>query len=189
MNAMSSDDPEMTAEHAVELLQLFDENHIEVCVDGGWAVDAVLGKQTRPHSDLDVAIQHKDVPQVRALFEAKGFREIPRDDSWECNFVLGDDRGRQIDIHSYTLDAAGNPVYGVAYPSESLTGRGTIHGYPVTCISPEWLVKFHTGYALDENDYRDVKALCHHFGLTMPAEYAVFEMNPEENSLASHLGH
>ncbi len=33
-------------------------------------------------------------------------------------------------------------MYGVAYVSEHLTGKGSIDGYPVRCISPEWLVKF-----------------------------------------------
>jgi lincosamide nucleotidyltransferase A/C/D/E len=165
----------MTAEDAVEIVRLFDQGHIELYVDGGWAVDALLGKQTRTHADLDIAIQHKDVPQVRALFEANGFREIPHADSWECNFVLEDDHGRQLDIHSYTFDSAGNHVYGVAYPFDSLSGNGGINGYPVKCISPEWLVKFHTGYQLDENDYHDVKRLCQHFGLSLPAEYAVFQ--------------
>lgn len=26
-------------------------------------------------------------------------------------------------------------------------------------INPAWMVKFHTGYELDENDYHDVKLL------------------------------
>lgn len=165
----------MTAQDAIEILRVFERHGIEVYVDGGWAVDALLGRQTRPHADLDIAMPHKDVPLVRALFAAQGFREIPRDDSWECNFVLADERGRQIDIHSYTFDADGNCVYGVPYPRESLNGQGSIDGHPVQCISPEWLVRFHTGYPLDENDYHDVKLLCQHFGLAMPAEYAVFE--------------
>src|ERR1700730_8506057 len=87
-----------------------------------------------------------------------GYRERPRDDSWECNFVLGDGQGGEIDVHSYTLDDDGNHVSGVAYSRKHFTG-GFIDGYPVRCISPEWLVKFHSGYELDENDYRDVKAL------------------------------
>jgi lincosamide nucleotidyltransferase A/C/D/E len=39
------------------------------------------------------------------------------------------------------------------------------------------MVKFHTGYALDENDYQDVKALCKRFGIEMPEEYAEFVTN------------
>ena len=172
---MPTDNPEMTTSDVLEIMELFHHNQIGLHIDGGWAVDAVLGKQTRRHSDLDIAVQHKDVPQIRALLEARGYRDVPRDDTWECNFVLGDARGRQIDVHSYTFDAEGNLVYGVPYPSDSLTGNGRILWHRVQCISPEWLVKFHTGYQLDENDYHDVRALCEHFGIEMPAEYDVFD--------------
>jgi lincosamide nucleotidyltransferase A/C/D/E len=33
------------------------------------------------------------------------------------------------------------------------------------------MVKFHSGYVLDENDYRDVRALCETFGIELPEEY------------------
>jgi len=41
--------------------------------------------------------------------------------------------------------------------------------FEVKCISPEWMVKFHSGYELDGNDYRDVSALCERFGIALPA--------------------
>ena len=172
---MRNDDPEMTAHDVVEIMRLFDQNHIDFYIDGGWGVDALLGEQTRIHADLDIAVQHKDVAQIRALLEARGYQDVPRDDTRECNFVLGDDQGHQIDIHSYTFDAAGQIVFGVPYPFDSLTGTGTVDGQPVKCISPEWMVKFHTGYKLDENDYHDVKALCQRFGMQAPAGYEEFE--------------
>ena len=172
---MPKDAPQMTAADVIEILQLFHANQIELHIDGGWAVDALLGKQTRAHDDLDIAVQHKDVAQLRLLLEARGFADVPRDDTWACNFVLGDEVGHQIDIHSYTFDSSGNNIFGVAYPLSSLSGIGSIHGKRVKCISPEWLVKFHTGYKLDENDYQDVKALCQHYGLKIPAEYHEFE--------------
>ncbi len=108
----------MTAADVIEIVELLDRNHIDVCVDGGWGVDALLGGQTRPHADLDLAIQHKDVTATRALLESRGFKDVPRDDTRDCNFVLGDDRGRLIDIHTYTFDSAGKLVYGIAYPFE-----------------------------------------------------------------------
>jgi len=166
----------MTAGEVVEIVQLFEQNQIDVCIDGGWGVDALLGEQTRPHADLDIAIQHKDVAQVRALLAARGYKDVPCDGTWECNFVLGDDQGHQVDIHTYTFDAAGNHVYGVAYPFDSLTGTGSINGVPVKCISPDWAVIFHTGYAVDADDYRDVCALCQRFGIAMPADYEKFEL-------------
>ena len=172
MNAMPRSEPEMTARDVVEFVQLLAQYHITVHIDGGWGVDALLGEQTRVHSDLDIAVQHKDVPQVRALLEARGYEDIPRDDTWECNFVLGDAKGHQIDIHSYSFDPEGNHIFGVEYPYDSLTGTGSIDGYPVKCISPEWMVRFHTGYTLDEDDYHDAKLLCQRFGIDLPADYA-----------------
>ncbi|MCK6627387.1 MAG: nucleotidyltransferase family protein [Anaerolineae bacterium] len=173
---MQKNEPEMTASDVVEIIRLFNQHQINFYLDGGWGVDALLGEQTRPHADLDIAVQHKDVARIRALLEARAYQDVPRDDTRECNFILGDDQGRQIDIHSYTFDAAGNLVFGIPYPFDSLTGTGSVKGHQVKCISPEWLVKFHTGYQLDENDYHDVKLLCQRFGLEMPAEYAEFEI-------------
>lgn len=177
---MRKDDPEMTADDVIEIVELFDQNHIALHIDGGWGVDALLGEQTRVHADLDIAVQHTDVARIRALFEATGYTDVPRDDTRDCNFVLGDDHGHQIDIHSYTFDSSGNHIYGVEYPFESLTGKGSVKGHPVKCISPEWAVKFHTGYKFDENDYRDVKALCKRFGIKIPAEYEEFAKKDDE---------
>ncbi len=164
----------MSGDAAVQLLQLFEQSGIEVFVDGGWGVDALLGEQTRSHGDLDIALQHRDVPKLRALLEARGYKDVPRDDTRDCNFVLGDDKGHEVDFHSYTFDAQGKLIFGVVYPMDSLTGTGLIQGYPVKCISPEWMVKFHSGYALDENDYHDVAALCERFGIVLPPEYESF---------------
>lgn len=164
----------MQANDVAALLELFEEHHITVWVDGGWGVDALLGEQTRLHDDLDIAMLHKDVTLLRSLLEARGFIDVPRDDTWECNFVLGNAQGRRVDVHSFTFDESGNNVFGVAYPFDSLTGNGVIGGHPVKCIAPEWMVKFHTGYPLDENDYHDVKLLCQKFGIEIPADYAEF---------------
>ncbi|AFY92710.1 nucleotidyltransferase domain-containing protein [Chamaesiphon minutus] len=166
---------EMTLHDVSEIVQLFERHGIEFYVDGGWGVDALLGKQTRPHADLDIAIEHKDSLQVRALLKARGYSDMHRADSSDFNFVLGDCEGHQIDLHTYTFDAAGNCIYGIPYPLESLSGNGSINGYPVNCISPEWVVKFHTAYQFDEDDYRDVKAICQHFKIAMPLEYEDFE--------------
>lgn len=170
---------EMKASDVIELLQLAEKNGIQIIIDGGWGVDALLGKQTRMHADLDIALQHQYVSKLRQLLEEKGYKDIPRDDTKEYNFVMGDEQGHEIDFHSYTFDAEGNNIFGVNYPFESLTAVGTIEGYAVKCISPEWMVKFHTGYELDENDYRDVVALCEYFDIPLPSEYEIFKSKNE----------
>jgi lincosamide nucleotidyltransferase A/C/D/E len=178
---MTKDHPEMTASDVIEFVRLLNSHGIDVCIDGGWGVDALLGQQTRPHNDLDIAVEHKDVPQIRALLEARGYTDVPRDDTRDCNFVMGDAQGHLIDFHSYTFDAAGKLTFGVPYPFDSLHGSGAINGFPVTCITPEWMVKFHTDYKLDENDYHDVKLLCQHFGFTIPADYAEFIASDDQH--------
>ncbi|NJK66224.1 MAG: hypothetical protein HC941_06585 [Microcoleus sp. SU_5_3] len=93
---MANSLPEMKLHDVIEIVQLFDRHHIKFHVDGGWGVDALLEQQTRPHADLDIAIQHKDSTQVRALLEARGYSDVQRADSSEFNFVLGDYQGHQV---------------------------------------------------------------------------------------------
>lgn len=171
---MSKQEPEMRVQDVLDFVHLMEANAIPIILDGGWAVDAQLGRVTRRHADLDIAMPHADTPRLRDLLAGRGFSEVPRDDSWECNYVLGDEAGHLIDVHTYVFDAAGKLVHGVPYPYDALSGHGMVGGLDVRCITPEWLVKFHTGYAVDENDYRDVKALCRHFGLPIPDEYRAF---------------
>ena len=165
---------EMSAEDVVKFLRLMEENGIEVHLDGGWGVDAVLGRQTRSHEDVDIAVQHKDVPALRRLLNARGYCELPSTDAKDFNFVLSDSHGRKIDVHSYTFDKQGNHVYGIGYPIDSLTGTGMINGHSVKCISVEWAVKFHSQYDPDETDFQDVRALCARFDIPVPDLYKKF---------------
>src|SRR5262249_4663061 len=124
----------MTSSDVVNLYLHFERSGIKIWIDGGWSVDALLGEQTRPHKDLDIAIQWMDVLALREILETKGFKQINEDSKW--NFVLSDDHGREIDVHAFVYDARGNIVDGIEYPSESLTGDGIIDGHRVRCISP-----------------------------------------------------
>lgn len=161
----------MTAEDVVELYSTLESQRISIWIDGGWAVDALLGQQTREHSDLDIAIEERHVSALRALLESRGYHDVPSDDTSRWNFVIGDEHGRQVDVHAFVFDREGNVAEGIAYPHGSLTGSGTISGKPVKCIEPGHLVRFHTGYPLRDSDWHDVTALCDRFGIELPAEY------------------
>jgi len=165
---------EMKSGDVVELIGLLERHGIDVHVDGGWGVDALLGVQTRSHSDLDIAVPHRYVPRLRELLAARGYDEVLRPDTRDCNFVLIDPDGHQVDVHSYTFDDQGNNIQGVAYSPEHLTGVGSIDGHSVRCISAEWMMRFHSGYPPDENDYLDILAVCRRFGIPLPAEYTRF---------------
>ena len=88
----------MKVETVIEIAKLLQSHDIDVVVDGGWGVDALLGEQTRPHEDLDIAIPHKDVTKLRQILTVKGYAEIFRDDSRDCNFVLQDDLGLRAGV-------------------------------------------------------------------------------------------
>ena len=51
----------MTSGDVIELYSTLGALGVEIWIDGGWGVDALLGGQTRPHKDLDISIEKKDV--------------------------------------------------------------------------------------------------------------------------------
>ncbi len=168
-----SDGPHMSAQDARRLYDLLERAGIDVWIDGGWAVDALLGEPTRPHADLDVALETRWVERLREVLAERGFRESPRDDSSAWNFVLDDGAGLQVDAHAFTFDEHGDGVYGPPengdyYRADALTGVGVIDGRRVRCISAAWLVRFHSGYRWTEKDVHDVTALCERFGIELP---------------------
>ena|SRR3989344_6753772 len=135
----------MKLKDVLETVQLLEKAEINVWLDGGWGVDALLGEQTRIHDDVDIVIQEKDIPKLRKLLEAKSYHDIERNDTSAWNFVLGDDKGHLIDVHAFTFDSEGNGIYGpvergLTYPAACLTGSGKIDGFTVKCITAEQIV-------------------------------------------------
>jgi len=165
----------MTAADVNKFYCDLEKSGISIWIDSGWGVDALLGKQTRLHADLDIAIEQKDLKKAVEMLEKQGYQHVPRDDTRPWNFVLGDGKGREIDFHVIVIDDKGNGIYGPPakgdmYPAVALVGSGRINKHPVKCIAPEYMVNFHTGYTLRESDYRDIGALCKKFGIALPAE-------------------
>ena len=166
----------MEEKDVIELCSKLKNLDIDIWIDGGWGVDALLGRQTRFHQDLDLAIQQKDIPAFRKLLEDQGYKEIKLDIARPHNFVLGDKNNHEIDVHVIVLNDKGDGIYGPVqngevYPAAALTGKGKICNLEVDCISPEYVVKFHTGYFLKEKDYKDVLAVCKKYALEIPDEY------------------
>jgi len=166
----------MTASDVVAIYDRCEAIGIRFLIDGGWSVDALLGKETRPHADLDIAIETRDLPALRKRLEDEGYASVARDDTTDWNFVLGDAHSHRIDIHAFVFDKTdagilGPSQQGHAYPAGSLTGSGTILGREVRCIAPDHLIRFHTGYTPRATDRHNVVLLCERFNIPLPDEY------------------
>ena len=161
----------MEQTEVVALYQLLADHGIEVWLDGGWGIDALIGEQTRPHTDLDIAVRHDDVAELRQLLMARGYEPVERADTQPWMFGLGDEHGQEVDVHSFTFDEHGENIYGVAYPAESLTGTGSLGSQTVRCIAADWAVKFHTAYAPRAVDRHDLKLLHERLGVDVPDQY------------------
>jgi lincosamide nucleotidyltransferase A/C/D/E len=163
----------MISADVLRIYRAFENAGIQIWIDGGWCIDALLGEQTRPHQDLDIVIQQKDLEKALELMKEQGYRNVPRDDTKPWNFVMGDDKRREIDVHVIVFDEKGDGIYGPIetgdkYPAGSLTGIGKINKYPVRCVSPQFVVEFHKKYEPREKDIKDMSAFCSKFHLDFP---------------------
>jgi lincosamide nucleotidyltransferase A/C/D/E len=173
----------MQAGDVLEIIDLLEGSGVRLWVDGGWGVDALLGEQTRPHADLDLAVELADRELYEQAVAGAGFEFLYYDpanddaDGSHLNWVVRDREGREIDVHlvdtsTTTVTPDGDLVYGgMPYTVRSLTATGLIAGRPVPCGTAEFQMASHTGYEISDTDIHDVSALHRRFGLPVPAEY------------------
>jgi lincosamide nucleotidyltransferase A/C/D/E len=162
----------MTEDDVRAVLQRLQSAGIRVWVDGGWGVDALIGRQTRPHQDLDLALELGDVRQAVEVLRETGFRMYEEELPTRANLRSADDR--RVDLHVLTFDEQGNGFQQLqdgsvgTYDTQGLSGIGTIGELEVRCLSPEIQMRFHTGYDPVEDDRHDVLLLAERFNLEVP---------------------
>jgi lincosamide nucleotidyltransferase A/C/D/E len=162
----------MDAQTLLAIVDLLEAAGVDLWLDGGWGVDALLGRQTREHDDLDIVVELDDAPRIIELLESFGYSLVaggpPK------SFVAVDARGRQVDVHPVAFDAEGGGVYQMddgkewVYPAGGFSGAGSVDGRPVRCLSPEVQVLVHAGYELTHKDYRELYLLRQEFGVEPP---------------------
>lgn len=167
----------MSVADVLQVIGLLQGAAVRFWLDGGWGVDALIGRQTREHDDLDLALAAGDLAAFEAAMGRQGFEEACRDGDF--NPVFADPAGRRVDVHlvdtaSETLNDRGVRVYGgqgLPYEVGALEGYGEVQGIRVPCCTVEFQVRSHLGYEFDEQDGRDMTALCAHCGIELPPEY------------------
>jgi len=163
----------MTSDAVLQFVSLMEASAVDVCLDGGWGVDALLGEQTREHADLDVIVRVEDLPRLVEVAAAAGFARQP--EGTATNFVLKTPSGDAVDVHAIAFDGRGFGIFALPdgrkwpFPPSAFQGRGQIRGKSVRCLSPEAQVQCHgQGYEPDENDLRDMELLQGRFGVVLP---------------------
>jgi len=91
----------ITESDACEIIQLAMKAGIGVRLDGGWGIDALIGRQTRPHDDIDLFVQRKDAERFVNLIAAEGFAEKPTPYTLGDHTTWEDERGRIVDLHVF----------------------------------------------------------------------------------------
>jgi RimJ/RimL family protein N-acetyltransferase len=138
-----------------------------VWVAGGWGIDALLGEQTRQHTDLDLAFRADDEPKLLDALSQLGYRVVL--DYRPARLALADDHGHEIDLHPVRFDADGSGVQAgfdgdvFRYPPDAFT-VGSIRRQQA-CLTAEQQLRFHRGYEPRDHDRQDVARLQAAFGL------------------------
>ena len=66
----------MEAAEVVRLLEVLEASGIEVWLDGGWGVDALLEEQVREHDDLDLVVALADAETLIATLRRAGYERV-----------------------------------------------------------------------------------------------------------------
>jgi hypothetical protein len=117
MGAMKTDGRAATQLQTIGWLQtLFAVQGIEYWLFGGWAVDFHVGRVTRDHTDVDVAVWQADLARIRVLLEAQGWVHAP--EPGEDGYTGYERRDIRLELAFLACDEAGT-VY-----TPLVAGRG-----------------------------------------------------------------
>ena len=162
----------MNENDVVDLLKKAENIGVDLWIDGGWGVDALVGHQTRPHNDIDVFVQKKDAATFTEMLQSNGYHETKMEYTTNDHSAWCDKENRIIDLHLFEFADADTLCFeNEIYPSNILNGKGTIGGIAVRCLTAEAQLLYHQGYEQKEKDRHDVLLLCETFGLSIPEEY------------------
>jgi lincosamide nucleotidyltransferase A/C/D/E len=143
----------------------------DAVVDGGWGIDALIGRVTREHDDLDLVVPLARADAIAEALRPVGFTE--RLDEPPARIVLSTPYDQRVDLHVVTPSERGmvQEVPGGGRFTYALNGEGTILGRTVRCLSSGMQVVTHSQYEPDEQDVADLTLLAAATGESLPPPY------------------
>lgn len=153
------------------ILDLLAAAGVQAWLAGGWGVDALMGRQTRRHCDMDLVIGDDDLSyqQVARILSREGFwfastQHTPGIPIAWCH-IWRHDAGHKVEVLPVPLReppfTAGSDDAGVG----QAFAEGNIDGRAVPCLAAGLQLLLHNGYPQRKIDNDDVALLRAYLGL------------------------
>jgi lincosamide nucleotidyltransferase A/C/D/E len=145
------------ADVVLRVLDALREAGVQAWLAGGWGVDALAGRQTRRHYDVDIVVSEALSVRraVARALAAIGFREATVEHNeglpMPVRWAWRDDNGCQLDVLPVVLH---QPPFG-----PRSFAHGCIDGQLVPCLSPALQLALHGGYAPRDIEEHDLDLL------------------------------
>lgn len=151
-----------TKEDLMTVINLLENAGITYWIDGGWGVDILAGKQTRPHRDIDINFDTQYTDKLLSILLEYGY-EVDTD--WKpVRVELYSEKYGYLDIHPFVLNEDGTSkqadLEGGWYEfDKDLFSNAVFEKKIIPCISLKGQKLFHSGYELRDKDRHDISIL------------------------------
>ena len=151
----------MPAEEVLAVVDWLEARGAVHVITGGWAVDALVGRATRPHRDLDVIVEAGACGGLARWLRGRGYEVVV--DWLPIRVELR--RGRcGVDLHPMKVDGRGDGVqagFGTQVFEHRAADRtrGRIGGRRVVVATAARLMELHRGYEPRPEDLHDIALL------------------------------
>ena len=157
------------------VVDCLESENVAYWLAGGWGVDALAGRQTRRHKDIDVVIDdfERNEPILRGALAVLGFRHVGMDMGgvWmprRSNFEDG--AGHRVELLNidwdhlravFSLDPQRDPA--ASWTSQDLAEEmlavGGIGDRSLPCLTAAAQLLFHSGFYLEPSGYANLALL------------------------------
>jgi lincosamide nucleotidyltransferase A/C/D/E len=148
----------MPAAQVLVLLDLVEKAGVRAWVAGGWGVDALAGRQTRRHYDLDLLIGDDpgDLQKVAAALTRADYRLAESEQNpglaMPWRHFWRHEGGYGVEVLPVALREP-------PFSADNSFARGSVEGRPVPCLSAALQLTLHSGYQPREIDAIDTRLL------------------------------
>jgi lincosamide nucleotidyltransferase A/C/D/E len=162
----------MRASEVLAVLAVLEEADVPAWIQGGWAVEALIGGSPRPHRDVDLVVTVEDEDRALRALEGAGYGIRVREEvcPWIPVRLWLQDRSRRfVDLKpgAFPFSKAAPPgaerlLEQIGNDPRAAFATGVLDGHPVPCLSAEVQLAAYNGYPQREVDRQDIARLREH---------------------------